>query len=63
MSQRYKVVPGSESAHCCFEFTIVDTMRPLMIDGDPFENQFDTVCETFSEVDAELVCNALNAAK
>jgi hypothetical protein len=38
-------------------------MRPLMIDGDPFENQFDTVCETFSEVDAELVCNALNAAK
>lgn len=47
--QRYEVQPGSDSGHCCFEYTVVDTR---------FEGI--TVCECFEEGDALLVCKALN---
>lgn len=46
---RYQVVVGSQSCHCCFEATGVDTSRP------------NTVCECFSMEDAQLICDALNA--
>lgn len=54
---RYKIVPGSQSAHCCFQFTVVDTMRPV-----PYHSAglFEPVCECFDEADANLVCDALN---
>ena len=63
--KRYRVVPGSLSAHCCYEATVVDTKRPffigdvrVMYQGEP---AFCTVCECFSEETAQQVCAALNA--
>lgn len=61
--QQYIVVPGSQSAHCCFDFTVVDTARPVLIDGQHFENRFESVCECFHEEDARLITAALNAAR
>lgn len=63
--QRYKVINKSQSAHCCFVATVVDTTRPqLLADGKPYLNndvpQYEAVCECFEQAQAELVCNALN---
>ena len=49
---RYKIMEGSESAHCCFTHTVVNSFTNL-----PY---FKTVAECFSKEDAELVCKALN---
>lgn len=57
----YKVVEGSESAHCCFAYTVVDTSKPVIINGKQYDDQFEAVCETFEKEDAEKICNALNA--
>ena len=50
-ADRYKVLEGSESGHCCFEATVVDTMKPLFICGEP---KCEQVCECFALADAEL---------
>lgn len=60
---RFKVVDGSQSAHCCFEATVVDTTNPVMIAGKHYENQYEALCETFDHADADLICAALNAHK
>lgn len=54
--QRYQVVEGSQSAHCCFEATVVDTTKPTGYNG-----QFEQVCECFEVSDARTICDALNA--
>jgi hypothetical protein len=59
--ERYIVVEGSQSCHCCFDFTVVDTTRPVIIGGEQYENQFESVCECFEQVDAIEICKALNA--
>lgn len=59
---RYKVVGGSQSAHCCFTATVVDTYNPVIIDGEHYENQFAQVCECFDLEDAEKIADALNAS-
>jgi hypothetical protein len=59
---RYKVVEGSQSAHCCFEFTVVDTTKPdLMGDGTQYLDHFSIVCECFEREDADRIVSALNA--
>jgi hypothetical protein len=58
---RYKVVAGSQSGHCCFDYTVVDTTRPYLIHGAQYEGRFEAVCETFDQAEADLVCAALNA--
>lgn len=58
---RYKVVEGSQSAHCCFEATVVDTTKPVMIGGEHYEGQFDPICECFDRSDADAICAAMNA--
>lgn len=57
---RYKVVKGSQSAHCCFDATVVDTTKPIMISGEHYKDQYEAVCECFEETDAQTVCDALN---
>lgn len=52
---KYKVIKGSDSAHCCFEYTVVDTYRL-----DEFNHKPITVCECFEENDANLIAIALN---
>jgi hypothetical protein len=61
MSKRFKVVKGSQSCHCCFEYTVVDTSKPVMIGDEHYKDQFEPVCETFEKGEAELICISLNA--
>jgi hypothetical protein len=64
---RYAIYEGSQSAHCCFDATVVDTTKPDIIDGKHYRDgedgqfHYEAVCECFSKEDAELVCRALNA--
>lgn len=57
---RYKIVDGSQSGHCCFEATVVDTTKPVMLNGEHYENQYDPVCECLDLADAEMIAAALN---
>ena len=50
--ERYKIVEGSVSQHCCFKCTIIDTTKT---DDDNAE-----VCECFELDDAEKIMKALN---
>ena len=47
MSGRYKVLVGSQSGHCCFDYTVVDTLKPHPVYAS--QGLFDAICETFSE--------------
>lgn len=57
---RYKIIDGSQSAHCCFDFTVVDIDSPVMIGNKQFDNKFESVCECFDYESAKLICEALN---
>lgn len=57
---RYKVVEGSQSRHCCFDATVIDTSDPVIMHGQHYNNQYREVCECFDIEDAELICEALN---
>jgi len=57
---RYKVVEGSQSAHCCFDATIVDTTKPTMIGGEHYKGQYESLCEAFEYDVAVEICKALN---
>ena len=50
---RYKVIEGSNSGHCCFDYSVIDTDK-----NTPFEDG--RICETFYKPEADLICNALN---
>jgi hypothetical protein len=54
------VVNGSQSCHCCFEFTVVDKTKPVMINGEHYENRFEPLCECFDQDEAEQIADALN---
>jgi hypothetical protein len=62
---RYKIVEESQSSHCCFGYTIVDTSKPQIIGDtqwvkDDGSLEWEGVCECFEKHQAELICNALN---
>lgn len=58
MSERYKAVEGSESAHCCFKATVVDTQTS----NPSFCDELDWVCECFDMESAQKIADALNTA-
>lgn len=60
MTMRYCIEDGSQSCHCCFEYTVVDLTRPVMIYGSHYKGKHEPVCECFTREDAELICDALN---
>lgn len=61
---RYEVREGSQSAHCCFSATVVDTTKPhILADGKQYQDHCDSVCECFEVEDAIKICAALNAAE
>lgn len=35
---RYQVYSRSQSGHCCFEATVVDTTKPQIVDGRHVED-------------------------
>ena len=59
MKERYKIIEGSESGHCCFDATILDTHQPedLTKDGTPY---YHNLAECFYIEDATLIVNALH---
>ena len=60
MKERYKIVEGSESAHCCFSATILDTHQPedcTNADGTPY---YYNLAECFYIKDAENIVKALH---
>lgn len=61
MKVRYAVVSGSQSAHCCFEATVVDLSKPVIIGGAHYEEKYESVCECFDGDDADKIAAALNA--
>ncbi len=61
--ERYKIVKGSQSCHCCFEATVVDTTKPLPYEQFGDLPQFDSVCECMDMESAELICKALNQSE
>ncbi len=65
---RYHLHKGSDSSHCCFACSVIDTQPqknhgPLNDYRLDFENgipQFEAVCECMNEDDAQRICDALN---
>jgi len=59
--KHYEVRDGSESGHCCFVATVVDTTKQthIVANGRPV---YEVVCECFSREAADEVCAALNAS-
>lgn len=56
-SARYIIVDRSVSAHCCFGYTIIDTAAGKESYGDYWKR---SMCETFEEEEAKIICDALN---
>ena len=56
-SARYIIIEESTSAHCCFEYTIVDTKKGKKSYGDYWKRK---MCETFEKQEAIEICTALN---
>lgn len=61
MNDRYQVVQGSQSCHCCFDATVVDTTKKVIINGKWYNGQYESVCECFDEEQARKIAEALNA--
>jgi hypothetical protein len=57
---RYRAIEGSQSAHCCFEATVIDSSK--LMNRFPDDDRFEVVCECFELGDAEKIAAALNAA-
>lgn len=66
VSHRYAWQSGSQSGHCCFEATVVDTSKPEKdINGQKLTDDnglliYFPVCECFDEECAVLICASLN---
>lgn len=60
MSDRYKVVPGSTSQHCCFDFSVI-VSKPREVREYWGDDGVDTMCECFDEAAAKKIAAALNA--
>lgn len=69
--ERFRIINGSDSGHCCFKYSIVDTsksqwegyheeVRLNSRDIKEYGFVYVSVCECFELKDAELVCKALN---
>lgn len=65
LADRYIIMNGSISGHCCFEFSVLDTTKPEIIGGKHYEDDkgkhYEAVCECFDEESAILICNSLNS--
>jgi len=61
---RYKVVEGSESGHCCFDATVVDTEQPRFHyapEHPQYMKQMGLwICECFEVEEANMICDVLN---
>jgi len=59
--ERFIVKDGSNSGHCCFEYSVIDTYRkPFKYDDGGISEPY-AVCECFYKQEAEEICRALNS--
>lgn len=58
--KRYIVEEGSDSGHCCFQWSVIDLSVIEEISGDGLKLWHKVICECFEEEDAENICNLLN---
>lgn len=64
-TERYAIIPGSDSGHCCFEFTVVDMYNSkeqtyTYTYKDEKYWEYAVMCECFDLESASKVCEALN---
>lgn len=57
---RYIVEKGSDSGHCCFKWSVMDTHTKELINEETGKYQLKCMCECFEKEDAENICNLLN---
>lgn len=57
---RFIIVDYSESMHCCFSNTILDTLNIIEDYPESETSSPKIMCETFDKESAVLICNALN---
>lgn len=62
---RFQVVPFSQSSHCCFAASVLDTTKPQILGDEHYRDNrgylhYATVCECFDSADAVRIANALN---
>lgn len=66
MNKRYRVIDGSVSNHCCFEYTVVDSAVEMSDYNHYYLSKygyiFEVLAECYTKEDAERVCDALNKA-
>jgi len=60
MSERFKAIEGSDGHDCCFDATVIDTTKPVMIAGRHYKDKLETVCECTTMEDAVMIALALN---
>lgn len=64
---RYEIREGSQTAHCCYEWTVIDTAKPILLGPNktPYivdgEQRYEPICECWEQSDAMAICLALNA--
>lgn len=63
MAERFVVLQGSWSSHCCFEATVVDTTKPVFLHGAHYNDKYKPLCECFDPEDAVRIAKAMNAAE
>lgn len=56
---RYEIVEGSQTGHCCFVATIIDTYTNRNL--YPKDLEHNALCECMDVDDAQKICAALNA--
>jgi hypothetical protein len=58
---RFIAVEGSETAHCCFNASVIDRASPMIGGSDkPMQDKFSVVCECFDMEDAVKIADLLN---
>lgn len=62
MADRFQVIEGSESGHCCFDATVVDT-HVVRLPGSSVKNNFAWVCECMDLDAANTIAELLNRAE
>lgn len=61
--ERYAVVEGSNSAHCCFDASVLDLHAPVYHSEGYWLGTYHAVCECLDTEDAERIASVLNAAE
>jgi hypothetical protein len=64
--ERFSVIKGSATGHCCFTWSVVDKTKPVMDGGGRHmcirgRFKYEAACECYEQEAAEEICAALNS--